>query len=222
GYLSHISMHAIKNVEQLTRFFKVNSDIFIRTLCLVFTLSFFTAKSAEFGDLTLAGNSILLILFNMIAYGVDGFAFAAESLVGKAYGEKDKKQLQTVIKRTFLMSLGLAIFFSLVFLIAGKNVLYLFTDKEDIIKAALPFLPWIIIAPLINAFPFIWDGVFIGLTRTKPMRNTMVLSTFLLFLPIYYFTQPILGNHSLWLAMTIFMLGRGLGLTFYYRFRRSE
>ena len=221
-YIQYISAKAIKNIEQLTRFFRVNSDIFIRTLCLVFTLSFFTAKSAEFGDLALAGNSILLILFNLIAYGVDGFAFAAESLVGKAYGENDQKGLSKIINRIFVWSLGLAAIFCLTFLFAGKNVLSLFTDKAYIIEAALPFLPWIIIAPLINAFPFIWDGVFIGLTRTKPMRNTMLLSTFLLFLPVFYISYPHIGNHALWLAMTIFMLGRGIGLTFYYRLRKTK
>ncbi len=104
---------------------------------------------------------------------------------------------------------------SLIYLLFGEQIFILFTDKEFLLELALPFLIWTIIAPIINSVCFIWDGVFIGATATKAMRNSMIICTFVLFLPTYYLTKDIIGNHSLWLAMTVFMVARGLTLTVY-------
>ncbi|MGD8777455.1 MAG: MATE family efflux transporter [Ignavibacteria bacterium] len=210
-----ISLKKTIDLESIKKFFKVNIDIFLRTLMLVFSFGFFTAESAKFGDNILAVNTILMQLWMILAYGVDGFAFAAEGLVGTYIGARDKESLRHAIKYSFYWGMALGGLLSLVYLLFGEQIFILFTDKEFLLELALPFLIWIIIAPIINSVCFIWDGVFIGATATKAMRNSMIICTFNLFLPTYYLTKDIFGNHSLWLAMTVFMVARGLTLTVY-------
>jgi multidrug resistance protein, MATE family len=209
------SLAAIREVAELRRFFLVNRDIFIRTLCLIFAFSFFTAKSAEAGDEILAINTILLQLWHILAYGVDGFAFAAESLVGRYTGSGDKHNLRLAIRYNLYWGLGLGVAVSVVYLLFPEHILYVYTDKQEIIALAMVYFIWTAMAPLINSFCFIWDGVYIGATATRPMRNSMIAASFLIFLPVYYLSVPYLGNHSLWLAMTSFMVARGAALMWY-------
>ena len=201
------------DLAPLKKFFTVNSDIFLRTLCLIFTFSFFTAQSAKMGDEMLAVNQILLQFLALISYGIDGFAFAAESLVGKYFGAKNSSKLKKTVIYSFIWGMGIAGIFSLSYLLFGKEFLHIFTDQEQVINLALPFLIWIIIAPLIAGFSYIWDGIYIGATASKAMRNTMFLATFLLFLPAFFILEPIFGNHGLWLAMMLFLASRGILLT---------
>lgn len=218
GHVAHsFSMGAIRQVAELKRFFMVNRDIFIRTLCLIFAFSFFTAKSAEAGDQILAVNTILLQLWHILAYGVDGFAYAAESLVGRYTGARDRKNLRLAIRYNLWWGLGLGALLSVVYMVFPEQILYVFTDKEDVIALAMIYFIWTALAPLINSFCFIWDGVYIGATATRPMRDSMIVASFLIFLPVYYLTESHLGNHSLWLAMTSFMVARGVALLWYSR-----
>ncbi len=203
--------------ESMRRIFRVNGDIFIRTLCLIFAFSFFTAKSAESSNTVLAVNSILLELIMILAYGVDGFAFAAESLVGKFYGARDASGLRQTIRLSFAWGMGLGGFIALVYVLFGEGIVSLFTDKEAIIALAMTYFVWVAVAPLINSFSFIWDGIFIGATATAPMRNSMILCTFVVFLPTYLLLRDTLGNHALWLALTLFMVMRGVTLAWYAR-----
>lgn len=198
--------------DELRKFFVVNSDIFIRTLCLIFTFSSFTAISAEFGDNILAVNTILLQFWSILAYGVDGFAFAAESLVGKYIGAKDKPSLRLAVVRIFQWGYAMALAVSFGFWLWHERLLGFFTDQSNLIEHAQVFIWWTIAAPFVNTACFMWDGIYIGATATKPMRNTMILST-LSYFAAYYFTVETLGNHSLWLGMTVFMLARGALLT---------
>ncbi len=223
-YLRKYSAYSIKinrlllfEKTALKRIFVVNTDIFIRTLSLIFVFSYFMAKSATEGDTILAVNSILMQLINILAFGVDGFAFAAESLVGKYIGARDKQNLKKTIDYSFLWGIGLGGVISLCFWLFDESILRVFTDKEDIILLCMSYMAWIIIAPLTNSFCFIWDGIFIGATATAPMRNSMLFCTFLIFLPAYLLLRDSLGNHSLWLALTVFMVMRGVTLTFYSR-----
>ncbi|MFQ5603896.1 MAG: MATE family efflux transporter [bacterium] len=201
--------------KALIRIFIVNRDIFIRTLFLIFTFSFFTAESAIFGNDILAANSILLQLIGLLAFGIDGFAFASESLVGKYFGAKDPSNLRATIRYSFRWGLGLGLVFAVAYFLFDEAILRIFTNKETVIALSMTYMPWVVVAPLTNSFCFIWDGIFIGATATRPMRNSMFASTTLVFLPAYFLLRDHIGNHSLWLALTLFMIMRGITLTWY-------
>lgn len=208
-----IQKHQLFDPHELAKFFAVNRDIFIRTLCLIFSYAFFISKSAEMGDTILAANTILIQLWHISAYGVDGFAFAAESLVGKYTGAGDGKRLKQAVKTSMRWGIMLGLAASVVYYGLGEWVLRIFTDKQVVLNAAAVVLLWTVFAPVINSICFIWDGVFIGATATGAMRNSMLVATILFFLPVYFFFEPIVGVHAVWLAMTTFMLVRGGTLT---------
>lgn len=197
----------------LFKFFKVNQDIFIRTMAILFTFSFFQAESARFGDTILAVNTVLLQFITLLSFGIDGLAYAAEALVGKYIGAKDRNSLVKVIKLLFIWAMLLASIFSLTYFLFFDVIIQFLTNNSVVIQATKAFLIWIVIAPLINTPCFIWDGIYIGATASKAIRNNMVLATFFCFLPTYYFTVNQLNNHALWLALSVFMMFRGLGLT---------
>lgn len=207
----------LRELEALRKFFSVNRDIFIRTLCLIFTFSFFTAKSAEMGDVILAANSILLQLWMIVSYGIDGFAFAAESLVGRYTGSRQKEKVRQAVNWCFYWGIGIGAGASLVYGLLDRPILGLFTDQAPVIAAALAVFGWTVAGPLVSSFCYIWDGIFIGATATAPMRDSMLVATLLVFLPVYYGAVPWLGNHAIWLAMVSFMTARGATLTWYAR-----
>ena len=207
-YSRNIHIKEILEISKLKKFYQVNSNIFIRTLALLFVLSFFTAESARFGDNVLAANTILMQMWIIISYAVDGFAFAAESLVGKIIGEKNRTELKLLIKYIFAWGIGVGAIFTIVYAIVGEMIVRLFTNNIVVIEIALNFIIWTIVSQLINSISFIWDGIYIGATKTKAMRNSMLISAFIIFLPVYYLTRSSLGNESLWLALTLFMLVR--------------
>ncbi len=213
NYLKYFSIAEILNLSRLKTFYKVNSNIFLRTLALLFVLSFFTAESAKFGDNILAANTILLQMWIIISYAVDGFAFAAESLVGKFIGAKDFEKLKLSIKYLFVWGLGIGLIFTIVYSIMGEVIITLFTSNDVVIQLALTFVFWAIISQLVNSVSFIWDGIYIGAVKTKAMRNSMLFSAFAVFFPTYYLTKDLLGNHSLWLSLTLFMVVRAISLT---------
>ena len=194
------------------RFIHVNKDIFIRTLCLIFTLSFFTTQSANTSDTILAVNTLLFQFFYFFSYFVDGFAYAAEALAGKYIGSSDNGMLKKVIRKLFVWGAAIAGVFTLVFLFAGGSILNLLTNNPNIILAAKPYMFWVVLFPIITFSAFIWDGIYVGATASKAMRNSMLVITLLIFLPAYYLSQPIIGNNGLWLALMLFMGARGLFL----------
>ena len=195
----------------MAKMFTVNHTIFIRTLCLVFSFAFFTAKGAEFGDTILAVNALLLNFQTLMAYVLDSFAHAAEALVGHDIGEQNSSSLNRTVKAIMLWSLGFAALFSLAYWLAGSLIIAVMSDIEIVRQSAHDYLPWLIMLPLISVWSFAYDGIFIGATRTRAMRDTMLISTFLVFIPAWYFFQ-FLGNHGLWLALTLFLATRGLTL----------
>ncbi len=203
------------DLEPIRKFFAVNRDIFIRTLCLIFTFSFFTAKSAEFGNVILAANTILLQLWMIVSYGIDGFAFAAESLIGRYTGSGERKKLRDAVTYCFIWGIGIGLSASLVYGLFELSILRIFTDQREVIDAALLVFAWTIAGPAVSSFCYIWDGIFIGATATVPMRNSMILATLGVFLPAYALGVSHLGNHAIWLAMTLFMVARGVTLTVY-------
>jgi MATE family multidrug resistance protein len=214
-YFFHFVSHELFDAASFKQFFSVNRDIFIRTLCLIFTFSFFTAKSAEQGDLILAANTILLQLWMVASYGIDGFAYAAESMVGRFKGASDRDLLKKSVFYNLAWGLSLGAIGSLAYGLFDEQILSLFTDKQNVIDLALSVVFWTVMAPFVSSICYILDGVFIGATATAPMRNTMLISTFLFFLPVYYIGTALVGVHGLWVAMVLFMAVRGIALSFY-------
>ena len=204
-------LKGVLNLPALKRFFRISGDIFIRTLSVLFCHAFFTSKAAALSDTALAINTILLQFIHILAYGIDGFAFAVESLVGRYKGAREITNLKRSVRYSFWWVLLLSAGFSLVFGLLGTKLLYFFTNKTDLLIGARPYLIWIAIAPPINSVAYIWDGVFIGATASTPMRNSMLAST-VVFLFAYVLLKG-LGNHGLWLALTLFSIARGATLT---------
>ncbi len=202
--------------ERLQRFMQINGDIFLRTFCLTFAFGFLYSQSSLAGETILAVNTILLQFLNWMSYGVDGFAYAAESLVGKYVGASDSKRLRYAIRQIFIWGMGLAGLFGIAYLFFGGYLVSFFTDELYLIEATGVYLIWMIIFPLLATPCYLWDGIFIGLTAAREMRNSMLLSL-LIYLPLHYALFPLLDNHGLWLAFLLFMLARGISLTFYYR-----
>ena len=204
-------LKGVLNLPALKRFFRISGDIFIRTLSVLFCHAFFTSKAAALSDTALAINTILLQFIHILAYGIDGFAFAVESLVGRYKGAREITNLKRSVRYSFWWVLFLSAGFSLVFGLLGTKLLYFFTNKTDLLIGARPYLIWIAIAPPINSVAYIWDGVFIGATASTPMRNSMLAST-VVFLFAYVLLKG-LGNHGLWMALTLFSIARGATLT---------
>ena len=218
------SLSSFLNMKELRALFNLNLNIFIRTVCLIVVFTFFTARSAVYGDNILAVNTLLLQFHMFFSYLIDGFAFAAEALTGRYAGAADTAGLKKVIRYLFLWGLAISVPFSAGYFFFGKDIFSVLTDNPSVISMARPFFLWIVIMPLLSYPAFLWDGIYIGLTASKGMRDTMLLSTMVFFFPVWYFSQSHLGNHSLWMALAVFMVSRGLTMTIFakkYIFRGS-
>jgi MATE family multidrug resistance protein len=217
GMLAKVTKSGIIDLKFLSNFVKVNSDIFIRTFCIIVVFTFFTSKSASINDTILAVNSILLQFLMFFSFFIDGFAFAGEALVGKFIGAKQIENLKKVVKLLLFWGLALALTFTLLYLSGTNFILKLLTSQKDVIETAQQFLIWVVLIPFASVSSFIWDGIYIGATASRPMRNSLLGSTFLIFAPVYYFLNPIWNNHALWLGMLLFMFSRGVILWLLYK-----
>ena len=195
---------------------KLNGNIFIRTLLLLFSFAFFTAQSGKAGDVILAANSVLLNFLTLIAFLLDGFANATEVFSGKAAGNKDKKALKRALVLNGYWSLIVACLFSGIYWLFGKQIILLMTSIDEVIIVAEQYLIWLIIMPMVGVWAYLFDGLFIGTTRSKEMRNSMFIATLACYLPAWYLLQP-LGNHGLWLALLIFLAARGILQSLYLK-----
>jgi MATE family multidrug resistance protein len=213
--IKYFRFKEIIQIDQLKIFFNVNKDIFIRTLSLVFALSFFTAKSAKYGDTLLAVNTLLLQFFTIYAYIVDGFAYAGEALAGKYFGAKDKERLIKVSKLLFYWGLLISGIFTAIYYFGDSLLLSIFTDNQEVIQSIQPYLVWVYLIPVLTFGAFIWDGIFIGVTASASMRNAMLISVFLIFLPAYFLLHHFFQNHGLWAAFMLFMIARVVTLSLY-------
>lgn len=195
----------------MKRLVALNRDIFIRTLCLLGSYGWFAHMGARQGDAILAANAVLLNFQTFMAFGLDGFAHAAEALVGAATGARDRHAFRQAVKVTMLWSAIGAAGFSLVYWLAGEWIIGQLTDQRDVRAAALRFLPWAVVMPLASVISFQLDGVFIGATRTRELMVSTAVS-----LGIFLFAAWLLngwfGNHGLWLALAILMIARAVTL----------
>ncbi len=202
---------AILELSKLRRLLIVSNDIFIRTLCLILSQVYFTAKSAAISDALLAVNTILLQYIYLLSYAIDGFAFAAESMIGKYVGAHDMQNFKRTTHLIFLWSFLFSGIFMLIFLLFGRQLLHIFTDQYTLIEQAYPYLIWITVAPIVNVAAYIWDGIYLGATASKPLRNSMIFSLGVFLISVHLLSQ--FGNHGLWGALTLFLVCRGITLT---------
>ncbi len=193
-------------------FMKVNNDILIRSLLLTGTFFYFTAESATFNDEILALNSLLLQFLWILSYFIDGFAFAAEALVGKAIGARNRLQLRKTILSIFKWGFIITIPVTLIYIFFNQAILSTLTNDVTLIALSSQYEYWIWLMPIITFSAFIWDGIYVGATASAAMRNTMIVCSLLVFLPTYYILKPILGNHALWWALMLFMAARGISM----------
>ena len=217
-HLQHYTQKATLEIEALSKFLLINRDIFIRTFCLTFAFGFFYSRSANAGEVILAVNVILLQFLNWMSYGIDGFAYASESLVGKYKGANNLGRLRQSIRLSFVWGMVLALIFSFAYLVFGENLLRIFTDQENLIVASTPYLFWMFLFPLISTPCYIWDGIYIGLTASHAMRQTM-LAALVIYLIAYFILYPMFQNHGLWAALLLFMAARGIIQWVWYRKR---
>jgi MATE family multidrug resistance protein len=214
----HWPMEKFVNFREYAAFFSINANLFVRTMALIFTIAFVTAQGTRMGGLILAANAILMQLQNLTAFGLDGLAHAAEALVGKAVGQQRRDALERSVKLCLKWSLLFAVGFSAVYFILGPQIINVLTDLPAVRETALRYLPWMIASPLVSVWSFLYDGVYVGATRAREMRNIMVFSAFAVFIPAWFVLQP-LGNDGLWLAFLLFLASRGIGM--HIRYRRS-
>ncbi len=212
--LTRIDWHKVLDIAPLKSFFRINRDIMLRTLCNVIVYTFFTAASARMEDRNLlAVNTLLMQLFTLFSYMSDGFAYAAEALTGRFIGARDPKNLRLCINRSILWSVVIALIFVGGYVVGWRQLLSLFVDHQsgnaaEIIRLAGNYIVWIILVPIFCAVPFALDGIMIGATESRVMRNSMFCATAAFFL-LFYIGLPIIGNNALWAAFTLYMLVRG-------------
>src|SRR5699024_1010437 len=197
----------------------INSNILIRTLCLMLSFVLFTALGAQLGSVVLAANALLLSLQQILSYGLDGFAHAAEAIAGRAWGQRAIDAFRAAVNTVLLWSLGIAGVFTALYWLFGRNVINLLTDLPDVRSAAYAFLPWMILSPLVSVWSFVYDGVFIGATWAREMRNAMLVATLVVYLPLAFGLVRLWANHGLWLAFLAFLGARGVTMAGWYRWR---
>lgn len=215
SYLIKIDLHILLDINKLKRFFKVNTDLMIRSILLVFTIAFFTNQSAKLGDNILSINMILLQFFYIFSYFTDGFAYAGEALVGKFIGARDEAKLQSVIVHLFKWGGYICVPFAILYALFPTPFVKMISDSPQILEQIPPYYIYMVLIPIITFAAFLWDGIYIGATASKAIRNTMIISSILIFLPLWYFLVPIYGNHGLWIAFLGFMLARGISMTLF-------
>ncbi|MFV0575772.1 MAG: MATE family efflux transporter DinF [Vibrio sp.] len=196
--------------QGIGKMLRLNGDIFLRSLCLQAVFSFMTFQGAALGDNVVAANAVLMSFLMMVSYGMDGFAYAMEAMVGKAVGAKSRGQLLESLIGTSFWGLACSLLLTVLFFLFGHNLIRMITDIPNVQSQADIYLPWLIIMPLVSMWCFLLDGIFVGATKGKDMRNSMVVAMLSFF--ALYFSFASWGNHALWLAMLSFMGMRGLGL----------
>ena len=213
--LTRIDWSQVLDMRPLKQFFLINRDIMLRTLCIVAVYTFFTGASARMDDpALLAVNTLLLQLFTLFSYLNDGFAYAAEALTGRFIGARDARSLRSCMRRCIFWGTMVSVVFVGIYLVGWRDLVTLFVDRTapdaaTIVALAERYIGWIIVIPIASAMPFIMDGIMVGATETRVMRDSMFLATAAYF-AIYYAGYPLIGNNALWLAFMLYMFLRGV------------
>ncbi|MFT5446148.1 MAG: MATE family multidrug resistance protein [Gammaproteobacteria bacterium] len=206
---------ALTDRTRLHGLLRVNANIFVRTLAVQLTFFSFTALGARQGDVTLAANAVLLHLFTVLSSALDGFAFAVEALAGNAFGARNPRALRAIVLSAARWSALCGVSFSAIYAVAGMQIVGLLTSVPAVIEECAQYLPWVTISPLLTVWSYLLDGVYFGTTRTREMRNSMLIAMTLFYVCAWLLT-PELGNHGLWLAVMVFVLVRAVLLAAWY------
>ncbi|RVD50183.1 MATE family efflux transporter, partial [Mesorhizobium sp. M8A.F.Ca.ET.023.02.2.1] len=210
--------HRLLDMGAFRHMLSLNRDIMIRSFSLLAAFALFTRQGAEFGTVTLAANAVLMNFFLVAGYFLDGFATAAEQLAGRAIGARAAQPFRQAVRLTLFWGFGLAGGATLVLLLAGANLVAVVTTSQEVRAVADVYLPWAAFTALSGVLAFQMDGVFIGATWSRDMRNMMLLS-FLVFAAALITLAPAFGNAGLWAALHVFLLVRGLSLLTILRLR---
>ncbi|CAA6822980.1 MAG: DNA-damage-inducible protein F [uncultured Thiotrichaceae bacterium] len=214
-YLREIVLSDIVQLDALKALFVVNGNLFLRTLLLMSAFYFFTAQGARFGTVVLAANAVLINMLHFLAYGLDGFAQAAEALVGGAYGKKQRQTFHTAVKVSSLWAFIMAVLIALLYAAFGENFIRTLTSIEEVINIANEYRYWLVLAPIVAVWSYQFDGIYIGATQTKVMRDTMAISL-IIYIISAYVLMHYFDNHGLWAALMIFLLMRGITMAMHY------
>lgn len=205
----YIRKETVWHKQSIRLYFNVNADVFVRTFLLTLVTTFFTFASSGMGETILAVNALLMQFFMLFSYFMDGFAYAGEALTGRYVGAKNPYVLKAMIKRIFMWGLWVSIASMVIYLVFPEQILRILTNDSHIIESAKTYMFWTLLIPLTGFAAFLWDGIFIGATASKEMRNTMIISS-LVFFASYLLTVPIWGNNGLWFSFIVYLLVRGV------------
>jgi len=198
----------------MKKIFNINFNIFVRTILLTFSFLWFTYLGTQIGEDYVAANAILINLVFLSAFILDAYAFSTEGMIGYSLGKKDFKLFKTIVKNSFILSSLTGLFISIIYFFINENVINLMSDIEEIRKLSLSYVIWLILLPFIASFCYQFDGIFIGSSQTKELRNAMIFSVFF-YLLISIILTKYLFNTGVWVSLCLFMILRGLSL-FYY------
>ena len=213
---SRIRWSQLADGKAMKRFFTVNRDIFMRTLFIVSVNFYFLSAGASQGTIVLAVNTLLMQLFTLFSYVMDGFAYAGEALCGRLHGAGNSREFHRAIKRLFAWGTALSLAYTLVYATGGNAFLSLLTDAPGVIAASGAYFPWAVLIPICGMAAFIWDGVFIGITATRGMLVSSAVSA-ALFFAVYMALRPSLHNHALWIAFLAYLAMRGIMQTIIFK-----
>jgi MATE family multidrug resistance protein len=218
-YLNRMSKIKIKfdeliNLKKIKNIFNININIFIRTILLTFSFLWFTYLGSQIGEDYIAANAILINLVFLSAFILDAYAFSTEGMVGYSLGKKDINLFKKIVKNSFILSSITGLIISIIYFLINNFVIELMSDIEEIRNLSSSYAVWLIIMPLISSFCFQFDGIFIGVSQTKELRNAMIFSVFC-YLAISVFLTDLMGNTGVWISLCVFMILRALSLYYY-------
>ena len=208
----HTRLFSVRYAQSNGNYLRLNASLFVRSLCFMGIYIGFTTITSAYGDTQLAVGSIIMKVFMLVSYLIDGFAYAGEALTGRFIGESNRHMLRSSIRCISLWTLVIGIAFTLLFLLTGEDLVRMMTSDHNVIEGSLPYLPWLVVLPLIGSFAFMWDGIFAGATRGRQLMYCMIWSV-ISFFATYLLSYPIIGTHAVYAALLMHLVVRAIYLT---------
>lgn len=213
GIFKGVNLRQCVQLKQMKNFFTINADLFVRSISFLFIYAGFTSLSAKYGDVDLAVGAIMMKLMMLYSYFIDGFAYAGEALTGRFIGAKDLASLRKAIKVIFAWCFVIGVVSTVVYFLSGEEMVKYMTQDSEVIQGAQKYLGWLLVMPFISCLAFTWDGIYIGATASKSIRNSMLWSV-VGFFASYYLLKSHLGMQALWVGYMVHLLIRSAYLTF--------